>query len=719
MKLLKGRTPYIIAITFALTAATLLFATSYSSLLQPVRNLVFDSYQQIKPRQNADSAVVIVDVDEGSIDAIGQWPWSRNDLARMTMALAQAGAMAIGFDMVFSEPDRTNPAFISDKLPQTVENREFVQTVLAGLPDSDETFADAIGQTPTALGFFDLGKRNEEPVRRIAGISWVGEDLSDILHEVPGTVSSLSRFQNRASGQGSISLGAGQRDDIVRSISAFQRVNGEVFPILAIETLRLAIQNATGELQSYLIKTSLAGAEGGSGYAITDARVANFAFPLSKHGALTIYYASNNDTAYLPAKTVLQEPADTWRDQVEGRIVLIGTSAPGLRDIRNTTLREAVPGVAVHAQIIDQIMQGVFLERPDWAQGAEIALAILLTLVIILILPYVGAITSALFGMVIAAIVLAISWFAFDWYGVLFDPAVPLLTALAAWFLTTLLLFAFAEREKRFVRSAFQHYLAPELLGKLEEDPQALKLGGEIRDMTLMFMDVRNFTPISEKLDPQELVTFLNDLLSPLSEIIQKHEGAIDKYIGDSIMAFWNAPLDVEDHPRKACLAALEMLEKVDELNARNAFGFEERGLDPVSIGIGINTGAGCVGNMGSASRFDYSVVGDSVNVAARLESASKDACWPILVSTETAERAPALAFLHAGEIELKGKSRPLTVFALIGNETMALNEPFIRLKEELAKLRGNKRLASGKREKQVQYCLSLAPPHLHAFINR
>ncbi len=722
MKLLKGKTPFIIAISLALTAAALLFASRYSQVMVPVRNLVFDTYQQIKPRPAQDSAVVIVDVDEASIDAMGQWPWPRTDLARLTTSLAEAGAMAIGFDLVFAEPDRTNPALLAERLPANVENREMVRSVLSRLPDSDAAFAEAIANTPSVLGFFDLRGHSDDIVRKIGGISWVGDDLSHILYKVRGSVTSLPKLQEAASGQGLISLGESQSDDIIRAISLFVTVDGQVFPSLALEVLRLAIQNASGQLQSFVIRTSLAGAEGASGYAITAGRVANFEFPMTASGALNIYYSPDSATHYLPAYRVLKEAPESWRDAVEGKIVLIGTSAPGLRDIRTTTLREAVPGVVVHAQIIDQIMHGEFLNRPDWAAGAETALAIALALAIIIILPYVGALTSALVGLVCAGLVAAISWLAFDWYGVLFDPAMPLLTALAAWAMTTVLLFAFTEREKRFIRNAFQHYLAPELLGKLEEEPGALKLGGEIRHMTLMFMDVRNFTPISERLDPQELVAFLNDLLSPLSEIIQKHEGAIDKYIGDSIMAFWNAPLDVADHPKKACLAALEMLAKVEELNARNTFGFDERGIPAIAIGIGISTGEGCVGNMGSVRRFDYSVVGDTVNVAARLESASKDACWPVLVSSSTMQEANDLAFLNAGKISLKGKSEPHDVFALIGGPDLAASTQFNELRaahNQLVNSRstpGNGRTKASTK-KQLDHCLSLAPAQLHGFI--
>ena len=298
----------------------------------------------------------------------------------------------------------------------------------------------------------------------------------------------------------------------------------------------------------------------------------------------------------------------------------------------------------------------------------------------------------------------------------------PIATASVVFLAATIFNFAYTEREKRFVRGAFQRYIAPDLLKKLEDHPETLKLGGEIRDMTLMFMDVRGFTPISEKLTPEELVTFLNQLLSPLSDAILAREGAIDKYIGDSIMAFWNAPLDVDDHRRKAARAALDMVAIVEELNRTDAFGFKaaDKGLDDIQIGIGVNSGDACVGNMGSMSRFNYSVVGDTVNVAARIESSCKAVGWPILLSEETASAVPDFALLEAGAIALKGKSKPAKLFALLGDETLAGTQDWHTLQERHSALLGT--IAKGDEagiETHLRQCLEVAPAGLDGFYAR
>ena len=712
-----------LAISVGVTVIALIFSISRPNLLRPLQNLVFDTYQQLKPRDASQSAVVVVDIDEASIQARGQWPWPRAELADLTDRLAGAGAVSIAFDMVFSEPDRTTPAFLAGQLPSDMPDREAVATTLKSLPDNDTVFAEAISRSPTVLAFFDSRGQSREAARKIAGVSWLGEDLNDLLEPLHGAIASMPLLVDAARGHGHISLGAGQTDDVARQIPLFAAQDGSVYPSLSVEALRVALETASGQRQSFLLVTTFAGIEGGDAdrasgglAAITMARLGNFTMPLTKNGMLDLYYAPASQTVFLSANSVLSGPADELAQQVGGKIVLVGASAAGLRDIRTTILREAVPGVAIHAQVIDQIMQGAFLNRPDWAPGAEAVLAAMLSLIIIAALPFLGVLSAAVFGAACAAAVVAISWWAFSRHGLLIDPLFPLLLSLTAYFLTTLLLYMFADRERRFVRTAFRHYIAPSLLTRLEEDPESLKLGGEIRNMTLMFMDVRNFTAISEKLTPEELVAFLNDLLSPLSDIIQRHDGAIDKYIGDSIMAFWNAPLDVEDHARKACLAALEMLEEVGHLNKRDAFGFKARGLGEVAIGIGINTGPGCVGNLGSSTRFDYSVVGDTVNVAARLETATKETGAPILVSAETAAEAPGLAYLPAGKLELKGKSQAQEVFALAGDEDESENSAFQALAQTVAGLAS---LPKAKRKKAISDCLDAAKPYLHPFLSR
>ncbi len=589
-------------------------------LIASLRDLTFDAYQRIKPREPLGQPIRIIDIDEASIAEFGQWPWPRTRIAEIVDRVRELGGVVIAFDIVFSEADRTGPAGMLSELKQrNVPNRDALEAMIGQIPDNDTVLAESLSKMPTVLGFFgETNSTNGLPEKK-AGMAYLGADPSPILFSVSGAVMSLPQFQKVAAGAGSISLGP-LRDEIVRRVPMFlQGDNGEKYPAMPLETLRL-VQG----VPSYTLKTNESSGEVyANKLAMTWFRVGQFEVPVTEEGDLRLYFSHQDPVLYVSARDLLELPAEQVRPYVEGHIVFVGTSATGLRDIRVTPLGENVPGVFVHAQIADQILSGSFLSRPDWAIGVELAAMFIASLLLVGIVPFAGAMISGVLGALVAGALIAGSWYAFSAHGLLLDPIFPIATAAVVFLAATIFNFAYSEREKRFVRGAFARYIAPDLLKKLEEHPETLRLGGEIRDMTLMFMDVRGFTPISEKLTPEELVTFLNQLLSPLSEAILAREGAIDKYIGDSIMAFWNAPLDVDDHRRKAVRAALDMIAIVEELNRTDAFGFKAagKGLDDIQIGIGLNSGDACVGNMGSMSRFNYSVVGDTVNVAARIES--------------------------------------------------------------------------------------------------
>ncbi|WP_428674847.1 CHASE2 domain-containing protein [Roseibium sp.] len=686
-----------------------------------LRALTFDVYQRLKPRVPLGQPIRIIDIDEESIAQYGQWPWPRTQLARLVDRIAALGAACIAFDMVFSEPDRTGPAgFLRELEERGWPGQAEIGPLLSGIPDNDLVFAQSIARVPTVLGFFNEARSQMGLPEPKAGFVVLGDDPAPLLNQIRGSVMSLPPYRQASTGSGTISLGQGDADGVVRRVPMFiADENGQKFPAMALETLRVVQGEGT-----YILKTSQASGEVSAGNeAMTEFKVGQFQVPVTANGELMLYYSKNDPSLYLSAKDILSLSDEELAPLIEGHIILFGASAAGLRDIRLTALGESVPGVFMHEQIIDQILSGAFLSRPDWATGAELAALFVVTLALAVILPHSGAYVSAGIGAVLTATVSAGSWFAFARYGLLLDPVFPMLVSGLIFLMTTIFIFAIAERERRFVRNAFQRYLAPDLLKKLEEHPQSLRLGGEIRHMTFMFMDVRGFTPISEKLTPEELVTFLNRLLSPLSEAIQEREGAIDKYIGDSIMAFWNAPLDVTDHPLKAARAALAMVGIVNELNERDAFGFKagSSGIGDVGIGIGLNSGPGCVGNMGSTSRFNYSVVGDAVNIAARIESSCKEIGWPVLLSETTAEACREFAILEAGSIALKGKSEPVTLYALVGDETLAGSPAWQDLAARHAELMASRTRGAGPAEidRLTNACLATAPPGLAPFYSK
>jgi adenylate cyclase len=684
MRLLKDRNFLVNLLTLVMLVLAILIIRSEPDILQAVRNITFDSYQRFKPRTPSPTPVRIVDIDDASLKEFGQWPWPRTRIAKLVERLTEMGAAAIAFDVVFAEPDRTAASEIIRQLDEIEwPDRDKLQPILESLPDNDEVFARAIGTGPVVLGFFSLDPSTNSLLpntmpKALGSFSIVGDDPKPALLEIKNSISSLPILQEAASGMG-LATPSPKRDDIIREVPSYVHDGKSIYPALSLEALRVA-QGAS----TFIIKTNHSSGEFDTGdLAVTNTKIGDYAFPVTANGGFNVYFAHEQPERYLPAHEVMTASIEEMRPNIEGYIIFVGTSAVGLEDLRISALGETIPGVSVHAQVIDQILTETFLLRPDWAQGAEIYLTAIICILIVAILPFFGAVASAFIGAVLASVTLAVSWYAFSQKGILIDPVFPSVVAASIFLMTTILRFAISEREKRFVRSAFQQYLAPDLLSELEKNPDSLKLGGEIRDLTLMFMDIRGFTPISEKLPPQELVGFLNKLLSPLSDIIQNNEGAIDKYIGDCIMAFWNAPLDVADHPRKAATAGLKMLECIKELNANDSFDFKSgpHDLGDVGIGIGINSGDGCVGNMGSLTRFDYSVVGDTVNFASRIEGASKDVGWPLLISHDTAERCEGFAILEAGLADLKGKSEAASLYALIGDEEFAKSEYFVKLK--------------------------------------
>ncbi|WP_245566235.1 CHASE2 domain-containing protein [Stappia stellulata] len=683
------------------------------AFVEAIRLMGFDTYQRLWPRETGDYPVRIVDIDERALAEHGQWPWRRDTLAELTDALAEMGAAVVAYDVIFAEPDRLSPHRYLPALEETPELKALT------LPDTDAIFADAIARMPVVLGYGLRSDANGDTPTTKAGFAHAGSNPVAALPAFPSALKSLDSLEAPAAGSGSLSLSARDTSGIVRRIPMLV-TNGEtLYPSLSMEALRVA-QGASG----YIVRSADASGELDVGTAaVTEIKVGALPFPTTALGELWVYFNADRPDRYISAADVLDPgKRDGLRARVEGRIIYVGTSSIGLFDIRTTPLGELVPGVSVHAQATEQILSGDFLKRPDWAYGTEIIATFAIGLIVIALVLAFGAGWAALIGGVIAAALYAGAAYLFRAQGLLLDPVYPAAANLFVYAAATALLYVLTEREKQFVRTAFGQYLAPEMVRRLESAPDTLKLGGEMRDMTILFMDVRGFTPISEQLTPEEVVAFLNVLLSPLSEEIQRHGGTIDKYIGDSIMAFWNAPMKVEDHARKAARAALSMVEAVDALNASDAFGFKARNMPQktVQIGVGLNSGQACVGNMGSSRRFNYSVIGDAVNIAARIESSCKAVGADCVVSEATALAAPDFALLEADAIPLKGKSVPIRLFALAGDPAYAATPAFAALSSAHAGMMSAIRAEDASAARAaLDACRAGAPAHLSTFYDR
>ncbi len=649
-----------VLIGLVIVAALTMFRASDPPVLKQIRDVTFDEYQRIVPRSFEAMPVRVVDIDEASLRDFGQWPWPRDRLAMLVNRLSDMGAAAIAFDVIFAEPDRMSPRNV-------IREVEGIDPSLAAqLPDNDEIFAQSIEGKPVVLGFGLSNEGNYKPPVK-AGFAFTGESPLAAPPYLGASTPLRPGLEAKAAGLGHVSLNPGSPSSVVRAVPLFLSDGEQFYPNLAIEALRVA-QGAS----TYV----LAGAPDQAGI-ITSAKIGDFIVPLTAAGEIWLYVTPNRAERYVSAGKILAAGgvAPDVAAQIDGSIIFIGTSAVGLQDIRTTALGENVPGVSLQAQTVEQILSGRYLSRPDWADGLEILSIAVLGFMLVIITTFVSPAVALVCGLAITAMALVASWFSFLYAGLLFDPLAPILSGSITHFAATSFRILVIDRERREVRRAFGHYLSPSLLHRIEHTPDALKLGGDERELTMMFVDVRNFTEISEKLTPIAVVQFLNTLLDALSRHVVGNEGTLDKFIGDSIMAFWNAPVDVSDHAAKALRAALAMRETLDELNAQDAFGFGS--ARQVRIGIGIHTGLACVGNMGAKTRFNYSAVGDAVNVAARIESCCKDVGFDILISDTTARAQSGAALLEAGALPLKGKSNRTQIFAVVGDEKVAASPQF------------------------------------------
>ncbi|HEY1794702.1 MAG TPA: adenylate/guanylate cyclase domain-containing protein [Stellaceae bacterium] len=646
----------------------LLFATALVRFVVPdfldrLSLLAFDGFERAVPRAAADLPVRVVAIDDKSLQEVGQWPWPRTVIADLIDKLNAAGAAAITLDILFSEPDHTSPKMLMPVLTRGGVTEADAEKLLAALPDPDKRLAESIAKAPVVLGYSVGDAPGKYPLMSKAGFAFAsgaGADPLAYVDNFGGAVGDLTELQKAAKGNGFVNQHS-HWDNVVRRMPLVFRLEGHPVPSLAAETLRVAVGAHT-----YIGRAAGANAEKsfGQNTGLTDLKIGNLTVPTDGAGQVWLYYAKPDPGKVISAGDILAGAIDP--DRIKGNIVLIGATANALNDLAATPLGVEIPGVEIHEQLIEQILQQSFLSRPDWVVGGEIVFTLLAGIVLVLILPRFGALAGAGLGAVGMAGCCTLSWFAFRDHHMLIDPAYPIAILTVVYLVATLLNHRFTERRQHEIRHAFSRYMSPHYVELLAKDPDKLVLGGELRTMTIMFVDIRGFTTLSEGLGPQELTEFLNGFLTPMTEIVMAHHGTIDKYMGDGIMAFWNAPLDDPDHAKHAVEAAQEMRARVVTLNeaAVEEARRQDRVYRPIRIGIGINTGEVCVGNFGSHQRFDYSIIGDSVNTASRLEGLTKTYGVELVIGEETAARLD-MPLIELDLVAVKGKSQALHIFAL------------------------------------------------------
>ena len=629
---------------------------SFLPILNPLQiftslqNYSFDTFQRILPREvYPEDPVVIIDIDDRSLAEIGQWPWSRNQLANLTNQAYAAAAL--GFDVVFAEPDRTNP----QNLIASYSLNEELAKELTSLPSNDELFAQAIKNHGTVvLGQALNNNEISKPSKTKFGLVIQGDDPKQFVTNYLGVQNNIKLLDASAQGVGSMSIG--NNDAIVRQLPTFESIGDQLIPSLAIEMTRVAVGAST-----FQIKSSNASSEEayGAQTGINNIKLGPLTIPTTAKGNAWIYFTATKNISTVSAVDVISGAIPP--EFFEGKVALVGTSASGLLDLRSTPTEKNIPGVTIIAQFIQQIFANEFLQRPDWLFGAEFLAGLILALLITLSIQALGPIggLSVLVGG--SGGIIGSSYYFFKSKLFLVDPISPLIIALSVYVAVTFFNFLFTELERSRVRGAFAQYLSPEMVNRLAESSESLVLGGERKEMTFLFSDIRGFTKISEqyKDDPEALTQLINQLLTVLSNAILDHGGTIDKYMGDCIMAFWNAPTDQANHRQLAIESAHAMNNALSEFN-QNLEGSLDFKLE---IGIGINSGECIVGNMGSDKRFDYTVLGDAVNLASRLEGQSSNYGLNMVLGENSYLQDSSYRMIEIDKIAVKGKSAAETIF--------------------------------------------------------
>ena len=624
--------------------------------LQELRTRTFDFFQVLRPRPREIRPVVIVDIDEASLKAIGQWPWPRTTIADLVTQITQLGAVAIGFDIIFPEPDRMSPA-IAERSFRGIDAE--TRAKLDSLPSNDEALAEAIRHSRVVIGQAGAAAPELKTAADAAlqtGFAVRGPDPRQYLVTFAGLLRNVPVIEQAAAGRGLFSIDP-ESDGIIRRVPVIMTAQGNLVPSLSMEMLRVV----TGS-SAILVRVDQAG--------VQSVAVPGLEVPTDRNGQFWVHFNHHDPERYVSAKDVLQ--GNVPPERLAGKLVLIGTSAIGLLDLKTTPLDAAIPGVEVHAQILESVLSKSSLVNPNYAIGAELALAVLFGLAIIVAAPMLPASIVIVLGGCLIAGLIGLSLYLFVEHNLLIDFTYPLISSWLIYLVLTFVNDVREQKQRRHIRSAFGYYLSPHMVEQLARSPEKLVLGGEERRMTILFSDVRGFTTISEhyKDDPQGLTRLMNRFLTPLTNAIIERKGTIDKYIGDAIMAFWNAPVDDEEQEANACEAALEMLLRAETLNGELKREAESNGgvYMPLRIGIGLNTGPCVVGNMGSDFRFNYSVLGDTVNLASRLEGRTKDYRIPVVIGSRTAEGAKRkFAVMEIDLIMVKGKKQPEAMFTVLG----------------------------------------------------
>jgi adenylate cyclase len=637
-------------------------------VLKRLDDIIYDARLVATMPSTLDDRIVIIDIDEKSLAELGHWPWSRNKLAKMVDLLFERYEIGVlGFDVVFAEPDDTsgldklNALARSELKDQTgfLEKLKGLQTEL----DYDGLFAKALENRPIVMGYYltsDAGKRTSGvlPAPLLSKGDFPGRVIDAMSRA--GYGSNIDRLAKSAP-LGGFFNAITSADGVVRSYAMVEEYHGEYYESLALAMFRVITglpPVSLGFSEEKFLSRRHQGLEsvrlhvGEKRLAIPVGEMVASLIPYRGHGGVTA-----GSFKYISASDVIAQKVDI--EALRGKIVLVGTTAAGLQDLRTTPVDEVYPGVEVHANVISALIDQRLPIFPDWAPGYDLAFLLVAGFVLAFGLPLLSAVRAiGLSFFVFATVVGANTWF-FLGLGVVLPLAAALTMTVTAFALNMSYGYFVESRSKRELANLFGTYVPPELVDEMVKDPDSYSMKAANRELTVMFCDMRGFTKMSERMEPIQLQELLNGVFSRLTSIIRSNRGTIDKYMGDCVMAFWGAPVETTEHAHLAVKSAMEMANAVQDINQEH----RERGLPDIGIGIGLNTGSMCVGDMGSNIRRSYTVIGDAVNLGSRLEGLSKVYGVETVVSESTKLLAPEIAWQELDLVRVKGKELAVAIF--------------------------------------------------------
>lgn len=632
-------------------------------LFNQIENFTYDTRLKHTAPYTIDTNIVILDIDEKSLSALGQWPWNRDTLANIVDNLFDHYKInTLGFDIIFAEGDVDSSFKTFNDLAQgpLKSNRDFLKEYKKILPslDHDKIFSNSLKDRKTILGFAFIDEKNANKTALPKPVPVLPPELENkiSLIQQKAFIGNLPQLQDNAFSGGFIDNPsiAYDSDGVFRRVPLLQRHNGKIYESLAFGLFRSAIGSPPIEIQ--------AEASDEDEVFIDWVTVGDYQIPVDQETNILVPYRGYlKSFPYISAVDVLNKSASIT--DLKDAIVIIGTSAAGLKDLRTTPLETGYPGVEVHANIVSGIIESRIKEQPSYTFALEFLLLLALGILLTFILPKLSPLYTTLATFFIIIILIAGNLYAWQSLNLVLPLTNSLLLVTSLFGLHMSYGFFIESHNKRQITRLFGQYVPPELVDELSEHPEDLSVDGETREMSVLFSDVRNFTTISENLTPKELTQFINGFLTPMTKIIHQNRGTIDKYMGDAIMAFWGAPLTDEQHARNTLIAGMEMIEEMKTLSA----AFKDRGWPEIKIGVGVSSGPMNVGNMGSEFRMAYTVLGDTVNLGSRLEGLTKNYGVDIIVSEYTKEAVADYEYRFIDKVRVKGKDQPVTIYEPLG----------------------------------------------------